>query len=61
VDGGWQIVTYAKWRYKLSAEERREYKRQHERARRERNREAACRSNAAMAERLRNRRSGVDK
>jgi hypothetical protein len=34
VDGGWRIVSYGKWRYKLSAEERREYKRQHERVRR---------------------------
>ena len=36
VDGGWQIVSYPKWRYKLSAEERREYKRLHERERRDR-------------------------
>ena len=35
VDGGWQIVSYPKWRFKHSAEERRAYKRQHQAARRQ--------------------------
>ena len=38
---GWRLVNHAKYREKLGAEERREYKRQHEQARRERQREAA--------------------
>src|SRR5205085_2680931 len=36
VDGGWQIVSYQKWRHKLSVEERKAYKATHERTRRER-------------------------
>ena len=40
VDGGWQIVSYQKWRSKLSAQERRAYKAAHERQRRERQRDA---------------------
>jgi len=61
VDGGWQIVSYPKWRFKLSAEERRSYKRQHEAARRERNRAANKRSTAAIVDRLRGRGHTVDK
>ncbi len=62
VDGGWQIVSYAKWRFKLSAEERKAYKRQHEAARRERSRVAAKASNARIADRLRTSRGqSVDK
>ncbi len=55
VDGGWQIVSYAKWRHKLSAEERKAYKARHERQRRE-----AARA-AAKAERGRARGQVVDK
>jgi hypothetical protein len=36
LDDGWQIVSYQKWRDKLSADERREYKRLHEQTRRDR-------------------------
>ena len=61
VDGGWQIVSYDKWRFKLSAEERKLYKRQHEQARRERNRAATKRSTASVADRLRGRGQVVDK
>ena len=38
VDGGWSIVSYTKWRHKLSAEDRRTYKRKHQQASRERQR-----------------------
>lgn len=34
--GGWRIVSYPKWRHKLSVAERKEYKRQHAQARRDR-------------------------
>lgn len=63
VDGGWQIVSYAKWRHKMSAEERRDYKRQHESARRERLRAASKQSTAAAVDRLQGRARGsvVDK
>lgn len=40
IDGGWRIVSYPKWRFKLSAEERREYKRAHEQRRRDEGRAA---------------------
>lgn len=53
VDGGWQIVSYAKWRYKRSAEERREYKRQAERARRDRLRKASATNTGAAVATLR--------
>jgi hypothetical protein len=63
VDGGWQIVSYAKWRHKMSAAERRDYKRQHESARRERLRAASKQSTAVAVERLQGRARGpvVDK
>jgi hypothetical protein len=38
LDDGWQIVSYEKWRRRLSADERREYKRQHQQTRREQQR-----------------------
>jgi hypothetical protein len=60
-DGGWQIVSYDKWRFKLSREERQAYKRQHEKARRDRNRADAKRSTALIAGRLRSGRQNVDK
>lgn len=53
VDGGWQIVSYAKYRHKLSVEERKAYKARHEAVRRERARTASHRTTALMAERLR--------
>jgi hypothetical protein len=43
VDGGWQIVSYTKWRHKLSREERQHYKRQHQQARRDRERTETAR------------------
>ncbi len=58
VDGGWQIVSYPKWRHKMSAEERRDYKRQHESQRRERQRAASKRATAVAAERLQGRTRG---
>jgi hypothetical protein len=53
VDGGWRIVSYAKWRYKLSAEERREYKRQHERERRDLQRAEAATVTRAVVRQMR--------
>ena len=61
VDGGWRIVSYEKWRFKLSKEERKAYKRQHENARRERNRAAARRPTGEIVGRLRSRGQTEDK
>ena len=52
IDGGWQIVSYQKWRYKLSVEERKEYKRTHEQARRDRDRGAASRPTTKASRRV---------
>jgi hypothetical protein len=57
IDGGWRIVSYAKWRHKLSVEERREYKRQHERARRDRQQADAKKSTGSMVETIRRKRT----
>lgn len=40
VDGGWQIVSYPKWRFKCSVEERKAAKREHEQRRRDQGRAA---------------------
>lgn len=40
VDGGWRIVSYPKWRFKCSVEERKAYKREHQQSRREQGRAA---------------------
>jgi hypothetical protein len=61
VDGGWRIVSYTKWRYKLSAEERREYKRLHERERRDRNKAEATRSTNEVGRRVTKRGQNVDR
>ena len=52
VDGGWRIVNHGKYRLKLGSDERREYKRKHEQARRDRQREASAVTRVA-AHRLR--------
>jgi hypothetical protein len=63
LDGGWQIVSYAKWRHRNSAEERRDYKRRHESVRREGLRAASKQSTAVAVDRLQGRTRGqvVDK
>lgn len=61
VDGGWRIVSYAKWRYKLSAEERREYKRLHERQRRDRNKAEATRLTNEVIRHVTKRGQNVDR
>ena len=61
VDGGWQIVSYAKWRFKLSAEERKAYKRDHEQTRRDQGRAAPRRSTAEVTPRVTERGQRVDK
>jgi hypothetical protein len=52
VDGGWQIVSYPKWRFKFSAEERKAYKRHHEQTRRDRSRADGKRSTAEVVRRV---------
>jgi hypothetical protein len=47
VDGGWHLVNHAKYREKLGAEERREYKREREHDRRERLRTATAAATTA--------------
>ena len=55
---GWRLVNHAKYRQKLGVEERREYKRQHEQARRERRRAPGVATRAIVT---RTRGESVDK
>ncbi len=59
VDGGWQIVSYQKWRFKLSKEERKQYKRVHEQKRRARNKTAASRVTATVVNSLREKKEAI--
>jgi hypothetical protein len=59
VDGGWQIVSYHKWRFKLSQEERRAYKRVHEQKRRARTQASGSRSTATVVDGLRKKHGGT--
>ena len=53
VDGvGWRILNYAKYRFKFSADERRDYKRQNKREQRERERRAHTSSTRAVIARV---------
>ncbi len=61
VDGGWRIVSYAKWRFKLSVEDRKIYKREHEQMRRDQGRAAGKRSTAEVTRRVPEREQRVDK
>jgi len=46
VEGGWRIVNHGKYRHKLSAADRREYKRLHEQGRRDQRRAASTQTGA---------------
>lgn len=56
VDGGWQIVSYPKWRFKLSQEERKVYKKLHEQGRRARATATGKRSTVKVVDGIRKRR-----